>query len=842
MAEKQQTHTVQELTAAQKLVRLTALTRVVLVIEQLFPPALAITSLWTGLLGVIWLGLFQLIPTPFNGSAVGIGVVLTLALLWRHKWMSVPTQHEALLRLDRDHDFKSRPASSFADTLANPQSDALTQNLWHAHRARLVAEVMHLRFQTPQIVVSAHDPLALRHLAVLLLIAGFFAAGPERASRLWAATALDLPVLTDVSVREDGWIDPPAYTQIPPVMLDLSIFKDGDHPVYKIPVGSVLVLRRSGGEMINPQTTGPLLHLPADHASPQRDQDLRFKINGDATLNVTLLGRRTIAFRFTAIPDEPPTIRLVTPPVTDSHDALSLAYAWHDDYGIAQGVIEIIGIIQNGQTISHPPLLDPPKPVLSFLPDPRQGENKQHLDFEDTLWSGLTVEARLNVQDDAQQTGTSERFRFTLPQRLFTKPLARALDEQRKILVSTPQYQKTVFMALDALLVSPDIFTPQFGVYLGLNRARGWLSRPADKARLIETAQWLWDMAVMIETGGSDDAEQALRAAQNALRDAIEREASPQELKQLSDAVRQAMNQFLQALANTRQEPDTPYNDTADRGTAIKITPQDLSALMDKIDQAMQRGDQAEALRLLEQLRQITRNLQAARPDHNGSQSGQQRALDALQGMTRDQQSLRDKTYREGLGRQLERQRPKTEQKANPDGPLSGLEQTQKSLRDKLDTLRKGMQENGVGQQDFGEADNAMREAENALGQGHENDALEAQNRAIQSLRQGADQLAKQQQKGNETGQNPDDADQQNTQGQNSQDNGARDPLGRPLPSQGNNDRSRMYENGRLTAPEERARALLEELRRRLGEVARPQAEIDYLKRLLQSESLYTRP
>ena len=49
--------------------------------------------------------------------------------------------------------------------------------------------------------------------------------------------------------------------------------------------------------------------------------------------------------------------------------------------------------------------------------------------------------------------------------------------------------QKRVLMALDALMVAPDLYTPQFGIYLGLHRARQWLARPADKARLIETAQ-----------------------------------------------------------------------------------------------------------------------------------------------------------------------------------------------------------------------------------------------------------------------------------------------------------------------------------------------------------------
>lgn len=850
MAEQQQamTQKASDFAAKQKLAQLALSSRVCLAIEIFCPPAILFLSLWIALLGLIWLGLFLILPAPLNGSALLIGGLATALMigLAMHSQQGVlqwPSKQDALFRLDQD--LTSRPASSFTDTLALSVDDPLTDDLWQKHRACLAASIMQLSCAPPNIVMNRLDPRALRHLAVLLLVTGFFAAGSERTVRLWAATSFQPQRTTAVALREDGWIDPPAYTQIAPIMLDLSTFKDGDQPLYKIPTGSILVLRRSDGDKIDTTVKGPLLLIPNDQKRTQQDQDLRFKISGDAQLTVTLLRQRNVDFHFTALPDHPPTVTLIKAPAAEGQEPLSITYSWQDDYGIARGFVDITGIVDDGQIIPHPPLVEPPRAPLAFMPDQRRGETKQSLVYEEHLWSGLTVEARLSVQDDLQQTGLSERFRFVLPQRLFTHPLARALDEQRKHLVRAPHQQKAVLMALEALMVAPDLFTPQFGIYLGLNRARRWLSRPADKDRLIETAQWLWDMAVMIETEGSDDAQKALQAAQAALRDAIAREAPAHELKQLSEAVRQAMNRLLLALTDHMQKQDPSQNDPSKREGGQTITPQELSALMDKLDQAMQRGDQEEALRLLEQLRQITRNLQTARPDGQPQPSDQQRALGALQDMTRDQQNLRDKTYREGLERQQNRNRPQSEKKSDPDGPLSELENNQKSLRDKLQTLRRGMQQNGADQDGFADADTAMREAEEALKQGQERDALDAQNRAIQGLRQGADQLAKylRQQNGeNENGQNQEEADRQNGQGENGQNVNGRDPLGRPLPSQGSNDRARMHGDGLQSAPEQRARALLEELRRRLGEMDRPQAEIDYLKRLLQSDGLNVKP
>jgi hypothetical protein len=62
------------------------------------------------------------------------------------------------------------------------------------------------------------------------------------------------------------------------------------------------------------------------------------------------------------------------------------------------------------------------------------------------------------------------------------------------------------------------------------------------------------------------------------------------------------------------------------------------------------------------------------------------------------------------------------------------------------------------------------------------------------------------------------------------------DPLGRPT-------RSREFSDGRVRVPTadesavERARRILEELRRKLGDPTRPQEELDYFERLLRQRN-----
>ena len=112
-----------------------------------------------------------------------------------------------------------------------------------------------------------------------------------------------------------------------------------------------------------------------------------------------------------------------------------------------------------------------------------------------------------------------------------------------------------------------------------------------------------------------------------------------------------------------------------------------------------------------------------------------------------------------------------------------------------------------------------MEKAEDALREGDLDEASEQQSQAMQELREGAEQMAQQmQQNGNQqAGENGDNS---------------RDPMGRPQRSQG-------PDQGRsVKVPDQidiqRAREVLEELRKRSGDAQRPQLELDYIDRLLR--------
>ncbi len=124
-----------------------------------------------------------------------------------------------------------------------------------------------------------------------------------------------------------------------------------------------------------------------------------------------------------------------------------------------------------------------------------------------------------------------------------------------------------------------------------------------------------------------------------------------------------------------------------------------------------------------------------------------------------------------------------------------------------------------------------MGDAAGALGEGNSDRAVDGQGRALDAMRKGAQNLAQQLQQQMGQGQ-PGPG-----QGQPGRMGSARaqqetDPLGRPLRGRDYGDDTTVKVPGEIDA--QRARRILEELRRRFGEAFRPQLELDYIERLLK--------
>src|SRR5437763_6878543 len=280
-----------------------------------------------------------------------------------------------------------------------------------------------------------------------------------------------------------------------------------------------------------------------------------------------------------------------------------------------------------------------------------------------------------------------------LPERLFTNPPARALIEQRRILALDANQTSQVYAALEALMIAPELFTPEAGHYLGLFSVARQLEAARTDDAMREAVASLWALAVLIEDGTITDVDKALRAAQEALKQALERGASDEEIKKLTQDLRAALDNFMRQLAEQLKNNPQQLARPLDPNTKM-LRQQDLNNMIDRMERMSRSGDKDAAKQLLDQLQQMLENLQMAQPGQSG-ESDMEQALNELGDMIRKQQQLRDKTYKQGQDSRRDRMRGKQQP---GDQSMSDLQQDQQGLRDRLKKLQDEMAKRGLGQ------------------------------------------------------------------------------------------------------------------------------------------------
>src|SRR6202000_3557769 len=334
----------------------------------------------------------------------------------------------------------------------------------------------------------------------------------------------------------------------------------------------------------------------------------------------------------------------------------------------------------------------------------------------------------------------------------------------------------------------------------------------------------LWALSVTIEDGNITDVDKALRAAQDALKQALEQGASDEEIKKLTQDLRAALDNYLRPLAEQFRNTPQALARPLDPNPRI-LRQQDLNNMIERMERLSRSGDKDAAKQLLEQLQQMLENLQMAQPRQSGGGDMDQ-ALNELGDVIRKQQQLRDKTFKQGQDSRRDRMRGKQGNDPN----MGDLQQDQQSLRDRLKQLQKELAKRGMGQQgqqgqkgdqdqqgadqgdddgdSLGNADNAMGDAGSQLGDGNADGAVDSQGQALDAMRKGAKKLADSMQPGDGDGQSPGDRNGRQQAG-----NNATDPLGRPLRSHDYDELSKMTP-GEIDV--QKVRRLLEEPRRRL--------------------------
>jgi uncharacterized protein (TIGR02302 family) len=817
-----------------------------LLFERIWPRAWLIVAVAGLFLALSLAGLWPRLPElPHKTILALFGLVLAIALISLVR-VRAPSREQAIRRVEAVSGIKHRPASSYEDTLTLGAEDPRTAALWRTHRQRLAVLLQKLRVGLPSPRADRYDPFALRALLLLLVCMLLVLVGDSASDRLRSAFRFG-PLAKGAEARLDAWVTPPAYTGKPPIMLadgaehsaqlqERIALSKRSGPI-EVPDRSQLIVRATGAgigalslELTGGEGPSQRLEAPAP-VGPSDVSELKLELRRSATLTAYADGTALASWPLLVIPDYPPKIALTKEPERTPRGALKLSFKVEDDYGVAsaEGHIRRLQTKQEPSATAwardgaakgpRPPFERPPALVLR-LPHayPKKAEGQSLHEIGDHPWAGMKVQLTLVAKDLANQTGRSEPIELVLPERRFTKPLARAVIEQRRRLVEDPRDRRQIAHALDALTTEPEGFIDDLQVYLGLRSAYWRLLREGSRAARNSVVAQLWNVAVRIEDGSLTDAERALRAAQERLQKALEENASDAEIQRLMQELRQALAQFLEQLS--RQAQGQPMQGL-DRNSQI-MTPQDLEQLLRNLENMARSGNRDMAQQLLSELRDLLDRLQSGRMVDQGQNRRFGQMMDQFGNIIGRQQQLLDDTFNEQR-QQGQSQRGQRGQGQGEGDQQGALGDRQRALRDMLGQLQQGLRDFGLnapGQLDG--AGEAMERAERALREGDLDAAGQEETRALDELRQGAREMAQQmlRQMPSRFG-----------LGQDSQ--GELDPMGRP-PQRTDGPDPGVGVKVPDQIDVQRAREILEELRRRLGEPTRPSLELEYLERLLQ--------
>jgi uncharacterized protein (TIGR02302 family) len=828
---------------------------------QLVLPLLLVGALF---LSAAWLGLFRMLPDMARLALAGLFAAGAIGALYPLRFFTRPTRGEIDRRIERANALVHTPIQALSDKPSG-REDPFAAALWREHQRRLATGLGRVGADLPRTRVPERDPWGLRAGVALLFVTAFaFSFGPLGGRLTDAFRAHGFA--ETVPPRIDAWVTPPAYTGKPPVFLTLEA--SAATPVFTVPENSELSLRVTGGSgeetltftdasgnrrdiAVNGAVEGEARDKPQAAArqapaavAPAANGVRQFaaRLTGDGTLSLGDGGDALREWAFAVTPDNPPAIRFTGEPRRGANGALELTYEIEDDYGATAANAEFK--LAEPQAPDARPLYGAPEMKLS-LPRRNARTNgapaaKTTRDLTEHVWAGAPVTVALKAVDAAGQEARTEKKTFILPEKTFTNPLARAVLEHRRILALDANRKPDVLALIDAITLRPEDTFSNPSHYLGIMAGRTRLVMADTDDELRAVADYYWQMALAIEEGGLSDAERRLKQAQEELKQALENGASDEEIQRLMQELRQAMNEFLREFA---QRAERDQNMAQVPPNAQELRRSDLDRMLDQIENMARSGNRQQAQDMLSQLQEMMNNLQTARrqPGQNGQNSEMRQQMDKLGEIMRRQQEMMNETFRMDqmqLGQQGEQgQQGQRGQQGQQGGQgqlmtpeefaeaMRQLQEGQGQLGRDLEALRKGLQGMGIQPgEGFGEAGEAMGQAENSLGQREGDRAVGQQGRALEALRRGAQDMMQQmmQAEQGEDGQGERGGRQRNAE---------RDPLGRPRATTGPDFN---YDD---VVPNEidvqRARQILDAIRKRLGNALSPELERDYLERLL---------
>ena len=708
-------------------------------------------------------GIWERIGDPWRLIGLIIAIVFLARAFWAARQKKRPNLSAARRRVETDSDAPHRPLDVLDDT------PAISQDVWPLHYKQAQQSAKTLEPAKWRHVLRPIDPYYLRYIlpcAVGLALMVGFGDNAERLRRSLSPSWQSAINPSDITF--EAWVDPPQYTGRPPLY-----FKDKTK--IDVPSGSELVARISGAKnapRLKLQTQRGGKYLKLKRLGPKSfEARTILKSKSTARWRIGTLEKK---WALNVLPDTPPVVSIDSEMKADKRDRLGFTYSFEDDYGVEEFTLDMRLLTDKAELADKKSSVSIP---LSSGSVKRAEESETALDLTKHEWAGRKVAGRLIAKDGLGQTAHSEEAFFTVPDKIFIEPLAKAIIEQRGLVIDgqaeyaalppplkddiaplydqyEPDYRmdraptsiQRAALLIDVVTDKPAGLFQDPAIFMGLKNVHSRLRYARKQHDLRGVSEDLWAIALRAEFGVLGTALEEMREAKRALQDGLARRAPEREVDTLFERYDEAVERYMEELRRKAIEEGNIQD--AEGGSEGGQNADEIAELLKAIEEANKAGDVEGARKALAQLAELLENMEIQLTRGGSGEGGEdslpgemseetQKALEELADLLGEQRELQDETQQaeneaqqEGEGEDGQDGEQSGQQSGNSsagnsagEGALtpSELAKRQGALQETLDALAEALPEAGEdGQSLLGEDENgsAAGGEDNEDGQG----------------------------------------------------------------------------------------------------------------------------
>ncbi len=617
----------------QQLAQIRRRTIYVLWIEQLFPafaPAAILFCLY------IFAGLLR-IPQSLPDSLRLILLILLIGICCYWTWCRIrhitpPTASSVDRRIEHASHLEHRPLATLEDTPAHIATP-VTQAFWDLHQHRVITSLGSLRSGLPSLLPRTKRGQIYFITLPTLLILTIIAVGPTAP---WRIVAAFIPGRDDPDVplpHVEVWITPPPYlstssTATLPLFLSKSALIAS--PITHVNQGAQLHV------IVSDLRSAPHLYASYGALSQTLQQldahswKLTANLTQSGTIHLQARGRVLGLWSIDILPDSLPLVQWgENPGAYEGEWQTILPYRASHAYGLSSVTFVLHAPHSspyNAKSIKTRILTLP----VPFTGHPRSIRGILTPDLSTDPWAGQEVSGEIIARSVSGQEGKSPTITFRLGARVFHSPLARHILEIRNRFALGQASRADIIENLETLTQQPtNLLYRHTGMLLNLVNIITTLRDSTinlQTARLT-TTNLLWDLAQDIEehTINTDSSAQAsldIRAVQADIAQELaqlstldphdpQRKLLQADLETHLQALQKAISRKMQTMADQANFPQATPLEKAELSALFSAGNKTFSNLLKQIHSEALNGHPAEALKRLEEIENITEQMQS---------------------------------------------------------------------------------------------------------------------------------------------------------------------------------------------------------------------------------------